>query len=75
MDALDFEGAEFADKDTPESILMGNLDEKRIADALDKLSEVQRRRLLMHVYKGDRPCGRRKAHACFKVGWEGKKNF
>ena len=47
LDALDFEGAEFADEDTPESILMGNLEEERISDALDKLSEVQRRRLLM----------------------------
>lgn len=57
LDALDFEGAEFADEDTPESILMGNLEEEHIAGALDRLSEVQRRRLLM-LADGIQGCGR-----------------
>lgn len=47
FDALDFEGSEFADNETPESIMDCELDAQRVARALDKLSEVQRRRLLM----------------------------
>lgn len=47
LDALDFEGAECAGEDTPERILVENVEKERIADALDKLSGVQRRRLLM----------------------------
>lgn len=47
LDAFDFEGAEFTGEDTPESIFVENAEKERIADALDKLSEVQRHRLLM----------------------------
>lgn len=47
MDAADYEGAEYADQETPESALFLQLENKSIADAFDKLSEVQKRRLLM----------------------------
>lgn len=47
MDAADYEGEEYADRETPESALFLQLENKSIADAFDKLSEVQKRRLLM----------------------------
>lgn len=47
MDAADYEGEEYADQETPEAALFLQLENKRIADAFDKLSEVQKRRLLM----------------------------
>lgn len=47
MDAADYEGEEYADRETPESVLFLQLENKSIADAFDKLSEVQKRRLLM----------------------------
>lgn len=47
LDAAQFEGEEYADDFIPESILMDNFEEERIFNALDKLSEIQRRRLLM----------------------------
>lgn len=47
MDAADYEGEEYADQETPESALFLQLENKSIADAFDKLSEVQKRRLLM----------------------------
>lgn len=49
LDATEFEGEDFATEDIPESILMRNAEKERIAHALDKLSYVQRRRLLMLV--------------------------
>lgn len=47
MDAADYEGEEYADQETPEAALFLQLENKSIADAFDKLSEVQKRRLLM----------------------------
>lgn len=47
MDAANYEGEEYADQETPESALFLQLENKSIADAFDKLSEVQKRRLLM----------------------------
>lgn len=47
LDAAQFEGVEFGTEDTPETQTERELDMKRIAQALDRLSEVQRRRLLM----------------------------
>lgn len=47
MDAADYEGEEYADQETPESVLFLQLENQRIAEAFDKLSEVQKRRLLM----------------------------
>lgn len=47
MDAAKYEGEEYADQETPESALFLQLENKSIADAFDKLSEVQKRRLLM----------------------------
>ncbi|WP_352399424.1 hypothetical protein [Anaerotignum sp.] len=49
LDAVDFEGEEFADKATPESILMNEIDNQHMAETLDKLSDVQKRRLLMYA--------------------------
>lgn len=47
LDDVDFEGDDFADDRTPESLFMEQLDNEHIKETLDKLSETQRRRLLM----------------------------
>ena len=47
LDAVQFEGAEYSDGETPETKMEREMDTERIAQALDGLSEVQRRRLLM----------------------------
>lgn len=47
LDAIQFEGMEYSDGETPETQLERERDAERIACALDGLSEVQRRRLLM----------------------------
>lgn len=47
LDAAQFEGEEYADRETPETKMEREFNTKRIAQALDKLSEVQRHRLLM----------------------------
>ncbi len=47
LDAIDFEGLEYAAKTTPEIELTRKEDAAQIKSALDKLSETQKRRLLM----------------------------
>lgn len=47
LDAAEFEGEEYADGSTPEDTLLLQLENRHIAETLDKLSEVQRRRLLL----------------------------
>ena len=47
LDAAQFEGAEYASEETPEAKMKREMDTERISQALDGLSEVQRRRLLM----------------------------
>ncbi|GFI31257.1 hypothetical protein IMSAGC013_02651 [Lachnospiraceae bacterium] len=47
LEAIQYEGAEYSDGETPETQIEQELDTERIAHALDRLSEVQRRRLLM----------------------------
>lgn len=47
LDAAEFEGMDYADGSTPESDLFLQLENRHIAEAFGKLSEVQRRRLLM----------------------------
>ncbi len=47
LDDVDFEGEDFADDRTPESLLIEQIDNEHIKETLDKLSETQRRRLLM----------------------------
>ena len=47
LDAADFEGEDYADGSTPESELFLQLENQHIAATFDKLSEVQKRRLLM----------------------------
>ena len=49
LDDVDFEGNDFADDRTPESLFMEQLDNEHIKETLDKLSETQRRRLLMYA--------------------------
>ena len=49
LDCMDFEGEDFADERTPESIFMEQIDNYYILETLDKLSETQRRRLLMYA--------------------------
>ena len=49
LDDVDFEGDDFADDKTPESLFMEQLDNEHIKETLDKLSETQRRRLLMYA--------------------------
>ena len=47
LDDVDFEGEDFADDRTPESLLIEQIDNEHIKETLDKLSETQRRGLLM----------------------------
>nr|DAY58775.1 MAG TPA: RNA polymerase sigma factor [Caudoviricetes sp.] len=47
LDATDFEGEDYADDSTPESELFLQLENQHIAETFNKLSEVQKRRLLM----------------------------
>ena len=47
MDNSEFEGVDFIDKTTPEALFMEQIDNEHIKETLDKLSETQRRRLLM----------------------------
>ncbi len=47
LDAVEFEGVEYSDGETPETQVMREIEAKNIAHALDGLSDVQRRRLLM----------------------------
>ena len=47
LDAAEYEGEEMSNSETPESALFLQLENKHIAEAFDKLSEVQKRRLLM----------------------------
>ena len=47
-DAL-YEGDDSIDERTPESLFMEQLDNEHIKETLDKLSETQRRRLLMYA--------------------------
>ena len=47
LDAAEFEGEKMADCETPETVLMGQLENRQIEEALGSLSEVQKRRILM----------------------------
>ena len=47
LDAAQFEGAEYGTDETPETKMEREMDTEHIAQALDGLSEVQRRRILM----------------------------
>ena len=47
LDAAQFEGAEYSDRETPETKMEREMETEHIAQALDGLSEVQRRRILM----------------------------
>ena len=49
LDAIDYEGLEYATDITPETELIREEDTARIDAALDKLSETQKRRLLMYA--------------------------
>ena len=47
LNCMDFEGEDFADERTPETLFFEQIDNEHILETLDKLSETQRRRLLM----------------------------
>lgn len=47
LDAAEFEGLEMADGSTPETSLLLQLENQHIAEVLEQLSEVQKRRLLL----------------------------
>ena len=47
LEAIQFEGAEYSDGETPETKMEREMETEHIAQALDGLSEVQRRRILM----------------------------
>lgn len=49
LDAVDFEGNEYADRDTPESLLEQMVDKRHIKGLLERMPEVQRRRLLLYA--------------------------
>ena len=47
MENSEFEGVDFIDETTPETLLFEQIDTEHILETLDKLSETQKRRLLM----------------------------
>ena len=47
LDGTEFEGMEMAEDDTPETELFLQLENRHIAETFDRLSEVQKRRLLL----------------------------
>ncbi len=47
LDAVEFEGMDFAAEGTPETILATLEEDRRVYEAFHKLSEVQQKRLLM----------------------------
>lgn len=49
LDAVEFEGSEYADRDTPESLLEKKVDSRHIREVLGKMPEVQRRRILLYA--------------------------
>ena len=48
-DAAEFEGEEYADADTPESLLERQMESRQIADTLAGMPEIQRKRLLLYA--------------------------
>ena len=49
LDGIDFEGDEFAEKDTPESLLLNKEEESLINEFMETLTDVQKRRLKMRI--------------------------
>ena len=47
LDAAVYKGRDYADGETPESALFLQLENQRLKEAFEQLSEIQRRRLLM----------------------------
>ena len=47
LDAVRFEGADYSDGETPETLLDAMEEDRRVHEAFRKLSKVQQRRLLM----------------------------
>lgn len=46
MDAIEYEGMEYADERTPETELISKINNRRLANALDQLTPIQSERLL-----------------------------
>lgn len=49
MDAADYEGSDYADPHTPETLLEQEADAQRIAEVMAAMPEIQRRRLLLYA--------------------------
>ena len=49
LDAAEFEGSDYSTEETPETALLLQLENQRIAKLLSELPEVQRRRLLLYA--------------------------
>ena len=49
IDVIEFEGEEFAEKDTPESLLFNKEEDARVKEFFATLTETQRRRLEMRL--------------------------
>ncbi len=49
LDAVEYEGAEYSDRKTPETALEQEEDARRIAEVMAEIPDVQRRRLLLYA--------------------------
>ena len=49
MDAADYEGEDYADLHTPETVLEEKTDTRRIAEVMAAMPDVQKRRLLLYA--------------------------
>ena len=49
MDAADYEGREYADTETPETVLEQETEAQRVAEVMAAMPDVQRRRLLLYA--------------------------
>ena len=49
LDAADYEGSDYADPGTPETVLEQETDSQRIAEVMAEMPDVQRRRLLLYA--------------------------
>ncbi|MDD2981669.1 MAG: sigma factor-like helix-turn-helix DNA-binding protein [Hespellia sp.] len=78
MDGAVFEGVEYADPDTPETLLEQLLESRHIKELLEELPEVQRRRLFLYAEgKSLREIGRMEGvdHKAVKKSVEAAKKY
>jgi DNA-directed RNA polymerase specialized sigma24 family protein len=78
LDGATFEGVEYADPDTPETLLEQLLESRHIKELLEELPEVQRRRLFLYAEgKSLREIGRMEGvdHKAVKKSVEAAKKY